>query len=330
MQPDKEMYSGLILGAIAGDCLGIPYIYMKADALFEIGRHLQWQIGMPGECSHLIDASLGCIAKKGFKLDQLVRAYWNWAQNCLDMSYVMSECFGHSPKTVSVLQEQAKKADYGSLCSGLLLIRQIPLVCAALAWEDNKLIQSVYDECRLTHTDEECIEYAQLYALCLRDILLGKSRLEIWDHLFAMVKTREVYRTLLSSYYEKPSCDSSDYSHASVTFGMAMYHFWHNTPVSCAIRSAVLAGGATDVNACATGALCGAFQGMDAIPESWREIIMYELEPPHTQMPSHAIQCVEKLLTKPFKLDQSPTNLRNRPIKRELQNKDCAPYAKSA
>ncbi|MBO4351308.1 MAG: ADP-ribosylglycohydrolase family protein [Proteobacteria bacterium] len=330
MQPDKEKYSGLILGAIAGDCLGIPYIYMKADALFEIGRHLQWQIGMPGECSHLIYASLGCIAKKGFRLDHLVRAYWNWAQNSLDMSYVMSECFGHTPKTVTVLQEQAQKADYGSLCSGLLLIRQIPLVCAGLAWEDEKLCQKVYDECRLTHTDEECIEYVQLYALCLRDILLGKSRLEIWDHLFAVVKSREVYRTLLSSYYEKPSCDSPDYSHGSVTFGMAMYHFWHNTPVSCAIRSAVLAGGATDVNASATGALCGAFQGVNAIPESWRNIILYELEPPHTQMPSHAIQCIEKILACPAKAERPQTKPLSSHRMRSPQNKECAPYAQSA
>ncbi len=330
MQPDKEKYSGLILGAIAGDCLGIPYIYMKADALFEIGRHLQWQIGMPGECSHLMYAALECIAKKGFKLAHLARAYWNWAQTSMDMSYVMSECFGHEPKSVTVLHEQAPKADYGSLCSGLLLIRQIPLVCAGLAWEDDNLIQTVREECRLTHTDEECIEYAQLYALCIRDILLGKSRLEIWDHLFAKVKTREVYRTLLSSYYEKPSCDGPDYSHARITFGMAMYHFWHNTPVSCAIRSVVLAGGSTDVNACATGALCGAFQGRQAIPESWRDIILYELEPPHTQMPSHAIHCIDKILACPAKADHPHTKLHSSHKIRDTQNKKCATYAQSA
>ena len=329
MMLKNEQISGLVLGAMAGDCLGIPYLYMKADALFEMGRHLQWEIGMPGECSHVLYQSLDMLAHKGMHLEHIAQAYWKWGQSCQDMSYVMSECFGGKKKKAATLQAQAKSADYGTLCSGLLLIRQIPLVCASLDWIDEKLCQWVEEECHLTHWDAECVEYAQLYALCLRDILLGKTRLEIWDHLFEAVKTREAYRSLLSSYYEKPACDGADYSHAGVTFAMALYHFWHNTPVSCAIRSAVLSGGATDVNACATGVLCGASQGLEAIPETWRDVLLYELEPPHTQLASHTIHAIE-LLQHGKSTDFLPVNALRRPQLHTRQNPTCAPYAQGA
>ena len=330
MMPNKERLCGLIVGAMAGDCLGNPYIYMKACALFDMGKQFQWQIGMPGECSYILAWTLDEITRRGAYLKNIANIYRKWAQTGHDVGYIFSECFGHQKKKASELKLQAQYAEYGTLCSGMLLLRQIPWVCVGLEWSDEKMCEMVKEECMLTHSDEVCIEYAQLYALCLRDILLNKSRLEIWDHLFAMVRSREVYKTLLSSYYEKPMCDGTDYSHVSVTFGMAFYHFWHHTPVSCAIRSAILAGGSTDVNASATGALCGAFQGIDSIPESWRDILFTALEPPHNQLAPHTMACIDKLLLKHAKGKKSRQNVAVQPRVRPCTQRKCAPYAQGA
>ncbi len=266
--------SGLILGVAAGDCLGTPYIFMKSDVLFEQGPKICWEVSETGISTQLMMAAMSVVARHGVDDNALVRAYHRCTKQSLDMDYVTSLRFGGRNRTAQKCREETSQDEIGAMCSNQILIREIPIVLAHLGQSRDQLFDAVDRECTLTHDDPEVMEYARLYALCLQGIMQKKSRVEIWDSLFESVKSSVVYRTLLNSYYEKPVCDSREYSHIGTAFGLSLYHFWHDTPFVSALRSAVLMGGATDVNAAATGAVIGAWQGIDAIPEAWRSVML--------------------------------------------------------
>ncbi len=272
---DETQIAGAILGLVAGDCIGGPYIFMKSDQLFGMSRQICWQVHGMGAVSHLMMAGIQAIYRHGFDPDALVRHYHHRLnQVMLETDMVTAHSFGGEGENAGRLYRISSESQHGVLCSGQLLLRQVPIVIAGQRLEPDALMAQISAEARLTHHDSECIEYAQIYGLCLNGILQGMRRSEIWDQVFGIVKSHGVYRTLLSSYYEKPTCDASSYSYAGVTIQLALYHFWHNTPFVSAIRSAALSGGATDVNCAAVGCLLGAAQGTAAIPQAWREILL--------------------------------------------------------
>ena len=274
---DEKQTCGAILGLVAGDCVGSPYIFMKADRLFEMSRQICWQVHGMGAVSHLMMAGIQAIYRHGFDPDALVRHYHHRLNQAMTESdMVTAGCFGLERENAGRLYVISSEAQYGALCSGQLLLRQVPVVIAGQRLLPDELMSQISAEARLTHCDAECIEYAQIFGLCLHGILQGMRRSEIWDKVFGLVKSHGVYRTLLSSYYEKPVCDGASYSNAGVTIQLALYHFWHNTPFVSAIRSAALLGGATDVNCAAVGCLLGAAQGIEAIPQAWHQILLNE------------------------------------------------------
>jgi ADP-ribosylglycohydrolase len=267
-----DRVSGLIMGAVIGDCLGMPYIFMKSSQLIKQSSQICWEVSDCGMSSRIMFDALRVIWNRGVQIDGLARAYRASIDKGYEIDCVFAERFGDGQKGAS--GHGGEYEDMGALCSNHLLIRQIPLVLAGIGWDRETLFRVVESECRLTHGDSESIECAQLYAYCLQGILQGKSRIELWDRLFEAVQSRRMNKVLLNSYYEKPCCDDADYSFASVAFGMAMYHFWHDIPIVSGLRGTILAGGATDINGAAVGAILGAWQGIRAIPGVWRESML--------------------------------------------------------
>ena len=255
----KNRMNGLILGTLAGDCLGSPYVYMKSDALFAQSRNVCWEVSSPGACGQLLMQSVAAVARHGMCVGVLEGAYRRYADSGREIDCALAMWTRHGEKNVD------------GLCGSQLLVRTIPIVIAGLCWDRETLFAQIAEQCRITHDDPVAEEFAQIYGLCLQGILNGKRRVEIWDELFDAVQSQPVRSALLSSYYERPCADGSSFHRASVAFGHALYHFWHNTPFVSALRSVILSGGATDVNAAATGALLGACQGVGAIPGAWLE-----------------------------------------------------------
>ena len=269
----ESRLNGLVAGAMIGDCLGIPYVFMKSDQILQNAAQACWKTDMPGATSGLLMTALSAVKRYGFVPQIMATRYQKWAKHTpLELDLITSRCFAQKKKlSLNELYTATEISDHGALCSAMLLIRQIPIVIAHTNASVAELFQYVQAECRLSHSDPVSIECAQLFALCLQNILNGKSRIQNWNCLFQAIHSSEVYRIVMNSYYAKPVCDNHHYSHASTALGLALYHYWHDTPFVSAIRSAVLAGGLTDVNAAVTGALIGASQGFKSIPHAWIE-----------------------------------------------------------
>ena len=273
--------TGGILGAMAGECVAIPYIFMRSKTLMYHAPEICWELHEFNELSRMIMAGIEAIHRHGIQWDAWVRCYHKYlSKGDVELDIISAKSFGEKRLPAHLLKERELNREIGAMCSGQVLLRQIPLVIAGLNWDEETLFEQVASEVAITHTNPEVIELARMFALCLQSILKGCSRVEIWDKLFAHTMSARCYRTVLSSYYEKPVCDRLNYSYAHVTLQLALYHYWHDTPFVSAIRSAVLLGGATDVNAAAVGTLLGATHGAVCIPEIWRSQMLEDYENP--------------------------------------------------
>ena len=289
--------NGAILGSIAAESAALPYIFMRSKTLMEKAPKICWNLTQFGELAHMTIAGTEAIHRHGMSWNAWTRSYHKYlGRGEVELDVVTAWAFGEKRMPAQMLRDRTENTEIGAICSGQVLLRQIPIVIAGLNWDTQTLFEQVKSEVTLTHTNEEVIELAQIFALCLQQVINGKTRLEIWDDLFAHVQLPGVYRILLASYYEKPICDRNNYSHAHITFQLALYHFWHNTPFVSAIRSVVLMGGATDVNAAAVGALTGASQGIQAIPQIWYEHMTQDYEHPISHMIVRTLHRAENIL----------------------------------
>ena len=289
--------TGMILGAMAGEMTALPFVFMKSRTLMFHAPRICWNITDYGELSRFLIAGIESIQRHGVKWDALVRSYHKWlGRGYVELDMVSARAFGQDRLRAQVLRDRQETQEIGGLCSGQVLIRQIPLVIAGIHWSDETLCRQVRSEVLLTHRNEEVLWAAQIYALCMHYSVQGLSRVEIWDKLFENKLPTNVYQAVLKSYYEKPIGDGKNYSHANVTLQLSLYHFWHDTPYVSAIRSAILLGGATDVNAAAVGALLGTQHSAKMIPRVWRDQMFGDYEHPMILPLNRTLRRLERIL----------------------------------
>ncbi len=268
----EQRVEGAILGAILGDCVANPYLFCKASALSERRADIGWCVHEMSDESQLLLVGLGSIEARGMRFDGLVHGYQTWVKGKpADLDHVMAAVFNTKsrlkPQTLWAMSDQF---DFGSLNSSSLFVRQIPIVLTAWREEDEpRLMSLIARATRLTHTDERVIELCQLYALTLAMSLRGESRLHIWDAVQKRIKTSSTYATVLESYYRPPRLDGTDYSSNRVTFQRVLFDLWHSQNFVASIRSVIMSGGGTDMNAAAVGAVLGAFGGLGFLSRTW-------------------------------------------------------------
>jgi ADP-ribosyl-[dinitrogen reductase] hydrolase len=120
---------------------------------------------------------------------------------------------------------------------------------------------------RLTHYDPVAGHCSTFLNVMVSDMIRGASRSAAFRHARSLCTNNEVH-TVLGSYdhYDQdPSLDSVLCSHA------ALHSFMHAKSAEMAILSAVNLGGDADTVGACTGALAGAYWGLDALPLRWLE-----------------------------------------------------------
>lgn len=263
---------GSFLGALCGSCLGSPYVYMKSNDLLAISQEIGWELSPPSGDMALCLGATQAIGKYGVCVEKISRAYCHVASSSPDdLDLASSVCFSPHLKTPEAIRDCAAFNQFGTLCSSGVLARQLPIVYASIHWDDDVLTKSIEEDTTLTHDEPYVVECAKAFARCLWLILRGKRRVEIWDYLMEQTHDEKTRDSIVSSYFERPRCDCSDPTDIGIALMTSLYHYWHDTPFVMALRSSILSGGATDANAAATGALCGAAQGSYVVPAAWRK-----------------------------------------------------------
>ncbi len=267
----NQHIAGSFLGAVCGSCLGSPHVYMKSQKLMEISHRIGWTLSPPGGDMALCFAAIGAIGKHGVAFDKIARAYCRAsAASPDDIDLAATLCFCPRPQSPDDIRRRAASHGLGTLCSNAVLTRQLPIVYAGIRRDCETLDRAVAADAALTHDEPYVAMCAQTYARALWAILNGKTRLQTWDFLLENAQDERIRETIVSSYFSRPQCDCSDATDITISLSLALWHYWRDTPFVTAVRSTILSGGSTDVNAAAVGAFIGAAHGTYIIPACWR------------------------------------------------------------
>jgi ADP-ribosyl-[dinitrogen reductase] hydrolase len=119
---------------------------------------------------------------------------------------------------------------------------------------------------RVTHYDPAGGHCSAFLNVMVSDMCRGASRAGAFRHARSLCTDNEVHTVLgrYDHYDPDPSLDAVLCSHA------ALSAFMHAKSAEMAILSAVNGGGDADTVGACTGALAGAYWGLDALPERWR------------------------------------------------------------
>jgi ADP-ribosyl-[dinitrogen reductase] hydrolase len=119
----------------------------------------------------------------------------------------------------------------------------------------------------ITHFDPVGGHCSAFLNVMVSDMIRGIPRAAALKHARSLCTNNEVYAVLgnYDQYDPDPSLDTVLCSHA------ALYCFMESRTLEHAILSAVNLGGDADTAGACTGALAGAYWGMEAIPRRWRQ-----------------------------------------------------------
>lgn len=277
----RKRVEGAILGAILGDCVANPYLFMRSEALQEKRNEIGWDVHEMSDESQLLILGLETVQNSGVRYDAFIRAYQSWVHgHPMDLDHVMCEVFGQSGTLqAKQLWHYAVTRDIGNLNSASLLVRQIPIVLSLWRESDEEaLLEAIDGMTRLTHSDARTREICRLYALTLALVLRGESRVRIWDALQSKIQFSSTHEHVVNSYYYPPCLDQTDYSANHVTFQRVLYDLWHSHHFISSIRDCILSGGGTDMNASAVGAILGALWGRDGLPMPWIDALYHKYD----------------------------------------------------
>ena len=121
----------------------------------------------------------------------------------------------------------------------------------------------------VTHYDPVAGHCSAFLNVMTSDMIRGSSRQAAFRHARSLCTNPEVHAVLgnYDHYDPEPSLDSVLCSHA------ALHCFMHASSLEYAILSAINLGGDADTVGACTGALAGAWWGVDAIPRRWTEVL---------------------------------------------------------
>ena len=262
---------GSLIGLAIGDALGAP---LEGSPQPEVwlaeyrsgGRHSRKNGEFTDDTLQAIAVAQSLVACRGFCESDLVKK--------LSESYIQKpEWFGPTStfffdlvKTGTVPHRAAllvHRRRGGSRTNGSVM-RGFPLGIFFPAPE----VYPVSLTCsRVTHFDPVAGHCSAFLNVMVSDMCRGSSRAAAFRHARSLCTNNEVHAVLGSydQYDPDPSLDSVLCSHA------ALHSFMHAKSAEMAILSAVNLGGDADTVGACTGALAGAYWGLDALPLRWRQ-----------------------------------------------------------
>ena len=267
----KMRHVGSLVALAIGDALGAPLEgSRKPEAwLAEYrpgGRHFRKKGEFTDDTLQAVAVAESLVACNGFSEKQIV-------QELSETYIVRPEWFGptfsafykmvQSGTVPHRAAELVHKQNHGSRTNGSVM-RGPPLGIffpAPAVYEISLRCSAV------THYDPVAGHASAFLNVMVSDMVRGASRQKAFRHARSLCTNPEVHEVLCNynHYNPDPSLDSVLCSHA------ALHCFMNAKSLPQAILSAVNLGGDADTVGACCGALAGAYWGMDAIPQRWKD-----------------------------------------------------------
>ncbi len=277
----KSKFVGCLIGSAVGDALGSSFEGFSSSKVDAERFHGRWT----DDTHMMIGVAESLIANKGFDGNHMAQTFIK--------NYEQEPWRGYASGPPRVFRwiksgvawnEAARRVfgGAGSFGNGAAM-RVAPV--GLFYYDDLEKLRAVaYSQSQITHTHELGMEGAalQAYAVALAIKADSSRRLDPYDFLAELKNftKNEVYKMKLEKM-RKLLADAADKktvvrelgngveSHNSVP--TAIYCFLRNWSIfEDAVLYAVSLGGDTDTIGAMTGAISGAYHGVEAIPEQWR------------------------------------------------------------
>jgi ADP-ribosyl-[dinitrogen reductase] hydrolase len=288
----KDAGRGCIWGALIGDAAGaiLEFLGRRPDrskvkqALMMTGggrlRTAPGQITDDGELTLCLMHALA--GSDRFDIEKIAVSYLDWHKSLpFDIGTTthagLSGGYSKKPGEIHLGMTKASgKENLGSKANGALM-RVSPLGVWGSRLSESTLVSSVYQEARLTHPNEVCLQASAAYCLAIRHLMLNPGDS---DGAFLTAKNwisesgnREMKKWILSAEADENVAYWPKIGFVRIAFIHAFRHLKLKTGYIEALFETLLGGGDTDTNACIVGGLLGALHGIDGIPETMIKMV---------------------------------------------------------
>jgi ADP-ribosyl-[dinitrogen reductase] hydrolase len=262
---------GMLIGLHTGDSLGSTLEFSKPSSRDQFhtemigGGVFDWAPGEPTDdtvmmCEHL--SSL--VEKKRFDLEDIAQRYLAWSKTGpKDIGSTISNALNRlnsgRPPTESGLTSHNSQGN-GSL------MRCAPLVLLDPSTSEIEM------QCGITHRHKNCFDSDVIFLRVLKNALQGQSKNDILIDAIEFSRSRNelIYNKLASiESIQWDGIDSTGYVIDTLVF--SIWAFFHYSSFEESLVHIVNRGGDADTLGAVTGAICGAYYGVDDIPKRWLE-----------------------------------------------------------
>jgi ADP-ribosylglycohydrolase len=283
-----DRYRGAILGLAAGDALGTSLEFARRGTFEPIDD----MVGggpfnlKPGEWTDDTSMALclaeSLIARDGFDpLDQLDR-YVSWKREGHLSS--TGRCFdiGNTVNAALLRFEQEREPWPGSVDAfsagngSIMRLAPVPLFYAR---DPENAIKRAADSSRTTHGAREAVDACRYFAALIVGALQGRTKDDLLAPLFTPVPglwdreplAPKIHDVASGSYLRRPIRDIHATGYAVESLEAALWAFATGTSFREGALLAVNLGDDADTTGAVYGQIAGAYYGVDAIPQEWRD-----------------------------------------------------------
>jgi len=326
----NKIYGGLY-GLLVGDALGSRYEFLEKDEATlkvkkdMVGDKLPILGGGPFEVfpgqitddSEMTISLLKSLAEK-HKYDQVdvAKKYIEWFESePIDIGKTIASSL-HTRKPSKNNLDMVKNSmelNMSSLSNGVLM-RILPLALYGVTMTNDELKKSVNSECDLTHPNPIIKDACYIYSLCIKYILEGLDKNEIFEKIYDHATTPRV-KIIIKDAMSNPeptymidgkeSYVDSDSKKYQGYFGIALqntlYEFYKGDDLKTSFIEIIKRGGDVDTNLAIAGGLLGAYYGKEAIPSEWIDTVLHAEIQRYKKYPMISPKMVDMYITKLFR-----------------------------
>lgn len=271
---DKK--KAMLLGLHIGDSLGATLEFSNGrneeNLLKEIigGGPFQWNVGDATDDTDMMMCILKSLSEKSkFSLDDISERFINWRRS--------------KPKDIGRTIHEAisdlilRGLDYGGIKGEFCRSNGSLMRCAPMALYDSSE-EEIKKQTKLTHGEEICSLCDLIFIQALKDALAGKDKEEIYKNALARSKeNQELYFSLLN--IKKTSWDQLNTSgYVISSLFCAFWALMNHDSFEEALVYVINKGDDSDTCGAISGALLGAYYGLEGLPERWLNKIQYRNE----------------------------------------------------
>lgn len=294
---DEDLLSraqGCLIGQVAGDALGSQVEFQDAAAVrscfpdglrqMQDGGPFQLMAGQPTDDSELaLLLTRSIVHEQQYSSEKVAAAYQYWFHRSrpFDVGNTIAQALRSvtdedvaKNRAAEVMRTNAAKESQ----SNGSLMRISPLGIYGYRKSPDELFHLAELESSLTHPHPVCRQCCALFCIAIAHaIFSGQNGKQVYEAVVRYADQKRLDPSVLQALAAAVRNRPETIIHQGwvlVAFQNAFYQLINSNSLEDGIVDTVMQGGDSDTNAAIAGALLGAVHGREAIPHSWRSMVL--------------------------------------------------------